>query len=283
MRVNPAGQGLGWLMLLALGISAVAQVNGTRDAGRETEQWLLRFHPKVGLTLQWLIQMTSRRLEDGRAETEKTELIVHERVEAVRTNGNVIWSSQIVRGVVNGEPLPANALERTVSEITPLGLPTFSSSLPSPTEATLDDWLNELVGGITLTFPKESVQIGQTWRRDIFVGLKPPNEPRRLTVLYRLDGREQINGTDCLRIALQVRTPVRLFWRFRDGSVTVTGGAQMEGSYWFDPDLGVVRQRRIRVALGYTKESEVWDGIRFAQRTVFVNQTTEVNARLVAP
>lgn len=262
----------GWVVLLTLPISATAQ-----------ESWTLRFNPKVGLTLQWLIQMASRRLEDGRAEMEKTELIVHERVEGVRPNGNLIWSSQIVRGVVNGEPLPVSALEKTISEITPLGLPTSSPPLAPPTEATLDDWLNELVGGITLTFPKESVRIGQTWSRDILVGLKPPNEPRRLTVTYRLDEREQISGADCLRIALQVRTPVRLFWRFRGGSVTVTGGAHMEGSYWFDPNLGVVRQRRIRVALGYTKESEMWDGFQFVQRAVFVNQTTEVTAHLAAP
>ncbi|MFA0757810.1 MAG: hypothetical protein PVTTEEND_000104 [Candidatus Fervidibacter sp.] len=273
----------GWAALLAFAISGAAQ-----------DSWTLRFNPKVGLTLQWLIQMTSRRLEDGRAETEKTELIVRERVEAIRPNGNLIWVSEIVRGVVNGEPLPTNALGKTVAEITPLGLPVSLPPLPPPTEATLDDWLNELVGGITLAFPKEAVRIGQSWARDIIIGLKPPSEPRRITVTYRLDGREQINGrdegqgtrdgtVDCLRITVQMRTPVRLFWRFRGSSVTVTGGARMEGTYWFDPDFGIVRQRRITVTLGYTKESEIWDGFQFVQRTVFVNQTTEVNARLVAP
>jgi hypothetical protein len=273
----------GWTALLAFAISVAAQ-----------DSWTLRFNPKVGLTLQWLIQMTSRRLEDGRAETEKTELIVRERVEAIRPNGNLIWSSEIVRGVVNGEPLPANALEKTVAEITPLGLPVSPPPLPSPTEANLDDWLNELVGGVTLVFPKDAVRLGQTWSRNILIGLKPPNEPRQLTVTYRLDGREPVNGrdegrgtrdgtVDCLRITVQMRTPIRLFWRFRGGSITVTGGARMEGTYWFDPDFGIVRQRRITVTLGYTKESEIWDGFQFVQRTAFVNQTTEVNARLVAP
>jgi hypothetical protein len=205
----------GWAALLAFAISVAAQ-----------DSWTLRFNPKVGLTLQWLIQMTSRRLEDGRAETEKTELIVRERVEAIRPNGNLIWSSEIVRGVVNGEPLPANALEKTVAEITPLGLPVSPPPLPSPTEANLDDWLNELVGGVTLVFPKDAVRLGQTWSRNILIGLKPPNEPRQLTVTYRLDGREPVNGrdggrgtrdgtVDCLRITVQMRTPVRLFWRFR--------------------------------------------------------------------
>jgi hypothetical protein len=262
-----------WLCLLAATLSvAVSQ-----------ERWVLRFTPPVGLTLEWRIRMTARRLADGQTQTETTELTVRERVEAVHPDGKIVWSSQIVRGIVDGEPLPLSALERTVAEITPLGLPARPTDLPPPTSDSVDDWLTELMGGIVLAFPQEPVTRGQSWTRKIVVRLKPPNEPRSLTVTYRLEGTETVKGTECLRITVQARTPVRLLWRHRNGSITVTGGTRVEGTYWFDPALGIVRQRRIVLTIGYTRESEVWDGFQFVQTAQFVNQTTEVIAELLTP
>jgi len=247
------------------------------------EQWSLRFSIREGVPLDWHIRMVTRRVVNKQSETEVTELWIREQVEQIRPNGNLVWSSQINRCVVNGEVVPVDKGEKTVYELTPLGYPAQSGTLPPPSLHQLDDWLLDLFGGVSLVFPATEVKIGDKWHHQLSVGLKPPNEPRRLTVYYRLEGQEKVGERDCLKISVKLSSPVKLAWEWKDASVIVTGGASLEGTFWFDPSLGSIRQKRMKLSIGYTVESERWDGFQFVQTTKYVNQATEVEARLLSP
>ncbi len=247
------------------------------------ERWLLRFSVKEGVPLDWHMRVVTKKVINKKAEMEVTELWVREQVEQIRPNGNLVWSSQVTRCVINGEVIPAEKLERTVSELTPLGYPARPITIPPPSLNQLDDWLLDLFGGISLVFPLSEIGIGDRWQQQISVGLKPPNEPRRLTVTYRLDGKETMDGRECFKISVQLQSPVKLAWEWKDASVVVTGGAKVEGVFWFDPALGSVRRKRVNLSISYTVESERWDGFQFVQTAKFVNQTTEVEGRLLSP
>ncbi len=270
-----------WLWLLPVSIALSSLI--PHPLSSVQERWLLRFTPSQGLTLRWQIRMATKQFVNNKAKTETTELMVSESVDEVRPNGNLVWSSRALRCVTNGEVIPPGELEATVSEITPLGYSTKPIVLPPPTLDDLDDWLEELFGGVTLVFPPTGVGIGQKWVHQLSVGLKPPNEPRRLRIAYRLEGRETVDGADCFRITVQTQSPVRLAWRMRDASVIITGGAKLEGVFWFDPKLGTVRRRLAELSINYTMETERWDGFQFVQRTKFVNRTTALEAKLVTP
>lgn len=267
-----------WLLLLSVVLSSLIPY----PSSSVQDRWLLRFTPPQGLTLRWQIRMATKRFVNDKAKTETTELLVLESVDEVRPNGHLVWSSRALRCIINGEVIPSGELEATVSEITPLGYPAKPTVLPPPTLDSLDDWLEELFGGVALVFPPTEVGIGQTWAHQIAIGLKPPNEPRRLRIAYRLDGREAADGADCFRITVQTRSPVRLAWQMHDASVIITGGAKLDGVFWFDPKLGAVRRRRADLSINYMMETERWDGFQFVQRTKFVNRTTTLEAKLVA-
>lgn len=246
------------------------------------ERWALRFSIREGVPLHWHIRTVTKKVVNKQSETEVAELWVLEQVEQVRPNGNLVWSSRITRCVINGEVIPVDK-EETVSELTPLGYPARAITLPPPSLHQLDDWLLDLFGGASLVFPATEVGVGDKWHYQLAVGLKPPNEPRRLTVNYRLEGQEKVGKRDCLKISVQLNSPVKLAWEWKDASVIVTGGAKLEGAFWFDPSLGSVRQKRMKLSINYTVESERWDGFQFVQTTKYVNQTMEVEARLLAP
>jgi len=247
------------------------------------ERWSFRFSLKEGVPLDWHMRIVTKKVINKKAEVEVTELWVREQVEKIRSNGNLVWSSQVMRFVINGEVIPTDKLERTVSELTPLGYPARSITIPPPSLNQLDDWLLDLFGGISPVFPLSEIGIGDRWQYQISVGLKPPNEPRRLTVTYRLEGRETIDGKDCFKISVQLQSPVKLVWEWKDASIIVTGGAKVEGVFWFDPALGSIRQKRVNLSIGYTVESERWDGFQFVQSAKFVNHTIEVDGRLLSP
>lgn len=247
------------------------------------EKWLLRFSVREGTALNWHIRMVTKKVVNKQSETEVAELWIREQVEQVRPNGNLVWSSQTLRCVINGEVVPVDKAEKTISELTPLGYPARPFTLPPPSLHQLDDWLLDLFGGMSLVFPATEVGIGDKWHYKLSVGLKPPNEPRHLTVNYQLDGREKVGDRDCLKISVKLDSPVKLAWEWKDASVIVTGGAKLEGIFWFDPSLGSVRQRRIKLSINYTIESERWDGFQFVQTTKYVNQTMDVEARLSSP
>ena len=247
------------------------------------ERWLLRFSVKEGVPLDWHMRIVTRKVINKQAEVEVTELWVREQVEQIRPNSNLVWSSQVTRCIINGEVIPADKLERTVSELTPLGYPAQSTKIPPPSLNQLDDWLLDLFGGISLVFPLPEISIGERWQHQILVGLKPPNEPRRLTVTYRLEGKETVDGRECFKISVQSQSPVKLAWEWKDASNIVTGGTKVEGTFWFDPALGSVRRKRVNLSIGYTVESERWDGFQFVQSAKFVNYTTEVDGRLLSP
>lgn len=247
------------------------------------ERWLFRFSVREGTAMTWHILMTTRKIVNTRSQTETVELWVQERVEQVRNNGNLVWASRVIRCVINGEVVPPSELEETVAELTPLGYPVRTVSIPPPTLNRLDEWLLDLFGSVTLVFPASEVSVGDRWHHNIAVGLKPPNEPRRLLVTYRLEGKEKLEERACFRIGVSAQTPLRLLWRSKDASTTVNGGAKLEGIFWFDPQLGTVRQRRVTLDISYALETEHWDGFQFVQRTQFVNQTMEISARLSAP
>ena len=247
------------------------------------ERLLLRFAVKEGVPLDWHIKVVTRKVVNKRAEVEVTELWVREQVEQIRPNGNLVWSSQVTRCVINGEVIPADKLERTVSELTPLGYPARPITIPPPSLNQLDDWLLDLFGGVSLVFPLSEVGTGDRWQHQILVGLKPPNEPRRLTVTYRLEGKETVSGRECFKVSVQLQSPVKLAWEWKDASIIVTGGAKVEGAFWFDPALGSIRRKRVNLSIGYTVESERWDGFQFVQTAKFVNQTTEVEGQLLSP
>lgn len=247
------------------------------------ERWLLRFTPKQGLILNWQIRMTTKMVVNKRATTEMTEMTVRESVDDIRPNGNLVWSSKVLRCVINGQVVPSTELETSVAELTPSGQPVTPIVLPPPTLDGLDDWLTELFGGVTLIFPTAEVHIGETWTQSFSVGLKSPNEPRSLRITYRLDGWENIGKVECFRIVVRTEAPVKLLWQTVNITVTVTGGAKLDGVFWFDPKLGAVRQRRVVLSSGYTLETDRWDGIQFVQTTKFVNQTTNLEAKLISP
>ncbi len=251
--------------------------------GMTQERWVLRFTVREGTVLHWHIRTTDRQLLNMRAQTVVMEMWVQERIESVRPNGNLVWVSEVIRCVANGRVVPPEELEATETELTPLGYPAHPFSLPPPSLDRVNEWLLDLLGSVSLVFPATEVGIGDRWQHHILVGLKPPNEPRRLTVTYRLEGKETVRGHDCLRISVSLQTPVRLVWQWRGASVTVNGGAKLEGAFWFDPQLGAARQRRATLTISYTREAEQWDGLQFAQRTQFVNRTIETEARLLAP
>ncbi|MCS7186747.1 MAG: hypothetical protein N3B10_08470 [Armatimonadetes bacterium] len=253
------------------------------SASLSQEKWLLRFSLREGMPLNWHIRMVTKKVANKQSEIEVAELWVREQVEQIRPNGNLVWSSQTVRCVVNGEVVPVDKTERTVSELTPLGYPARPIALPPPSLHQLDDWLLDLFGGVSLVFPPTEVGVGDKWHYQLAVGLKPPNEPRWLTVNYRLEGREKVGKRDCLRISVQLNSPVKLAWEWKDASVIVTGGAKLEGAFWFDPSLGSVCQRLMKLSINYTVESERWDGFQFVQTTKYVNQTVEVEGNLLSP
>ncbi len=247
------------------------------------EKWFLRFSVREGKPLNWHIRMVTKKVVNKHSETEVIELWTREQVEQIRPNGNLVWSSQTLRCVINGEVVPVDNSEKTVSELTPLGYPANPLTLSPPSLHQLDDWLLDLFGGVSLVFPATEVGVGDKWHYQLTVGLKPPNEPRRLTVNYRLEGRERVGNRDCLKISVQLNSPVKLAWEWKDASVIVTGGAKLEGTFWFDLSLGSVCQRRVKLSIDYTVESERWDGFQFVQTTKYVNQTMEVEARLLSP
>lgn len=247
------------------------------------ESWKLRFSVREGVPLDWHIKMTTRKFVNKSAEVKVTELWVREQVDQVLPNGNLIWSSQVRRCVINGEVLPVDKMEITVSELTPLGYPTKSIIVPAPSLNQLDDWLLDLFGGISLVFPLSDVKTGDRWQHQISVGLKPPNEPRRISVTYKLEGRETVDGKECLKILMSLFSPVKLAWEWKDASVVVTGGAKVEGTFWFDPSLGSIRLKQTTLTIGYTIEFERWDGFQFVQTTKYVDQRTEVVGRLLSP
>ncbi len=247
------------------------------------EKWFLRFSIREGKPLNWHIRMVTKKVVNKHSETEVIELWTREQVEQIRPNGNLVWSSQTLRCVINGEVVPVDKSEKTVSELTPLGYPANPLTLSPPSLHQLDDWLLDLFGGVSLVFPATEVGVGDKWHYQLTVGLKPPNEPRRLTVNYRLEGRERVGNRDCLKISVQLNSPVKLAWEWKDASVIVTGGAKLEGTFWFDLSLGSVCQRRVKLSIDYTVESERWDGFQFVQTTKYVNQTMEVEARLLSP
>jgi len=291
------------LVLTALAASALSshafrlqspQESGQIGKSANQQTWLLRFSVREGTVLNWHIRMVTRKIVNKRAETEVTELWTREQVEQILPNGNLVWSSQTPRCVINGEVIPVDKMEKTVFEITPLGYPARPFTVPPPSLNQLDDWLLDLFGRVSLVFPATEVGIGDKWVYQISVGLKPPNEPRRLTVSYRLEGLEKLSDRpasrahrpeerDCLKISMQLSSPVKLAWEWKDASVVVTGGARLEGTFWFDPSLGSVCQRRMKLSLDYTVESERWDGFQFVQTAKYINQTTEVEARLLSP
>ena len=271
------GDGMRRRFFLSLAILAIAAIASGQ------ERWLLRFAVKEGVPLDWHIKVVTRKVVNKRAEIEVTELWVREQVEQIRPNGNLVWSSQVTRCVINGEVVPADKLEQAVSELTPLGYPARPITIPPPSLNQLDDWLLDLFGGVSLVFPLSEIGIRDRWQHQISVGLKPPNEPRRLTVTYRLEGKETVDGKECFKISMQLQSPVKLAWEWKDASVVVTGRAKVEGVFWFDPALGSIRRKRVNLSIGYTVESERWDGFQFVQTTKFVNQTTEVEGRLLSP
>ncbi len=297
---------------------ALAALTVLIGSGMTQERWALRFTVREGMVLHWHIRTTDRQLVNMRAQMIVTEMWVQERIESVRPNGNLVWGSQVIRCVVNGQVVPPEELEATETELTPLGYPAHPFSLPPPSLDRVNEWLADLLGSVSLVFPATEVSIGDRWQHHIMVGLKPPNEPRRLTVTYRLEGAELVaggfasqrtatvgtsgdvppsepkksahqevrpseRGHKCLRISVTLQAPVRLVWQWRGASVTINGGAKLEGVFWFDPQLGAVRQRRATLTISYTREAEQWDGLQFAQRTQFVNRTIETEARLLAP
>jgi len=247
------------------------------------ERWSLRFSLKEGVPLDWHMRIVTKRVIDKKAEVEVTDLWVREQVEQIRPNGNLVWASQVTRCVINGEVIPADKLERTVSELTPFGYPAHPITIPPPSLNQLNDWLLDLFGGVSLVFPLSEIGTGDRWQHQILVGLKPPNEPRRLMVIYRLEGKEIVDGRECFKVSVQLQSPVKLAWEWKDASIIVTGGAKVEGAFWFDPALGSIRQKRVNLSIGYTVESERWDGFQFVQTAKFVNQTTEVEGRLLSP
>lgn len=247
------------------------------------ESWSLRFSVKEGLTLNWYTRITAKKIVDKQAEVEVTELWTREGVEKILPNGNLLWSSQAVKCIINGEVIPVEQMEKTVSELTPSGRPSRTIPFPPPSLNRLDDWLLDLFGGISLVLPLVEVKAGDKWQHQIPVGLKPPNEPRKLTVTYRLEDRDSVDGKDCLKISVKAQSPVKLAWEWKDASVIVSGGAKVEGVFWFDPDLGSVRRKRVNLYISYAVESERWDGFQFRQMTKFVNQTVEVDGRLLWP
>ncbi len=247
------------------------------------ERVALRFSVREGTRLLWHIRTQSRQLVNMRGKTETMEMWLLEEVETIRPNGNLVWVSQVTRCVVDGQVLPADQFEVTVTELTPLGYPAQPITFPPPSLERLDDWLVELLGGVSLVFPATEVGVGSQWQHQLVIGLKPPNEPRRLTVSYRLEKQELVGKHDCWRIAVHHQTPVRLVWQWRGASVTVNGSAKLDGVFWFDPKLGAPRQRRATLVISYTRESEQWDGLKFVQQTQFVNQTVETEARLLSP
>lgn len=253
------------------------------SALKAQESWKLRFSVREGVPLDWHIKVTTRKVVNKSAEVEVTELWVREQVDRVLTSGNLIWSSQVKRCVINGEVVPVDKMEVTVSELTPLGHPTKSTVVPAPSLNQLDDWLLDLFGGVSLVFPLSDVRIGDKWQHQISVGLKPPNEPRRISVTYKLEGREIVDGRECLKISMSLFSPVKLAWEWKDASVVVTGGAKVEGTFWFDPSLGSIRLKRTALTTGYTVEFERWDGFQFVQTTKYVDQKTEVVGRLLSP
>jgi hypothetical protein len=121
------------------------------------ERWLLRFSVKEGVPLDWHMRVVTKKVINKKAEMEVTELWVREQVEQIRPNGNLVWSSQVTRCVINGEVIPAEKLERTVSELTPLGYPARTITIPPPSLNQLDDWLLDLFGGISLVFPLSEI------------------------------------------------------------------------------------------------------------------------------
>lgn len=247
------------------------------------EKWLLRFSVREGTVLNWHIRMVTKKVVNKQSETEVAELWIREQIEQIRPNGNLVWSSQTLRCVINGEVVPVDKTEKTVSELTPLGYPAKPFTLSPPSLHQLDDWLLDLFGGVSLVFPATEVGVGDKWHYKLSVGLKPPNEPRHLTVNYQLDGSEKVGDRDCLKISVKLDSPVKLAWEWKDSSVIVTGGAKLEGAFWFDPSLGSIRQRRIKLSINYTVESERWDGFQFVQTTKYVNQMMDVEARLLSP
>ncbi|MCS7192517.1 MAG: hypothetical protein NZ937_06010 [Armatimonadetes bacterium] len=247
------------------------------------ERWLLRFSLREGSVLNWHTKMITKIFVNKQSELELTEIWLRERIEQIKPNGNLVWSSQVTRCIMKGEVIPPSQFEVTVSELTPLGYPAKPMTIPPPSLEQFDDWLFDLFGGIGLVLPATEVSIGDSWRQQISVGLKPPNEPRRLTVIYRLEGKEKVGEKECLKISVQLQSPVKLAWQFKDASVVITGGAKLEGAFWFDLSLGSVRQRKISLSINYTLESERWDGFQFVQKTNYVNQTTEVEAKLLSP
>ncbi len=262
------------LTILAVTVLSLAQTQ---------QRWALRFSVQQGKVFVWQIRAITKKLINKKAEVEVTELLLREQVEQVRPNGNLVWSSQVIRCVVNGEVISPSQFETTVSELTPLGYPAKPPIIPPPSLSQLDDWLVELFGGVSLVFPAAEVAIGESWQYQISVGLRNPNEPRRLTVTYRLEGQEKVSEKECLKISVQLQSPIKLAWQWKDSSVVVTGGAKLEGAFWFDPTLGSVRQRKFSLSVGYTVESERWDGFQFVQRTRYVNQRTEVEGQLLSP
>lgn len=261
------------LLLIALTISVSCS----------QEKWFLRFSVREGTSLNWHIRMVTKKVVNKQSETEVAELWIREQVEQIRPNGNLVWSSQTIRCVINGEVIPVDKTEKSVSELTPLGHPAKPIVLPPPSLERLDDWLLDLFGGVSLIFPATEIKVGDKWRYQLAVGLKQPNEPRWLTVQYRLEKQEKVGNNDCLKISVQLDSPVKLAWEWKDASVVVTGGARLEGAFWFDPSLGSVRQRHIKLSIDYTVESERWDGFQFVQTTKYVNKTMEVEARLLSP
>jgi len=247
------------------------------------EKWSLRFSTRQGLVIDWHIRTVTKKLTNNHAEFEVTELWVRERIEQVRPNGNLIWSSQVTRCVVNGEVIPASQFEVTVSELNPLGYPSKPHTILPPSLNQLDDWLIDLFGVVSLVFPATEVGIGDNWQQQISIGLKSPNEPRRMTITYRLEGKEKVNEKECLKISVQLQSPIKLAWQWKDTSVVVTGGAKLEGAFWFDPTIGSVRRKEFNLSIGYTLESEKWDGFQFVQTTKYVNRETEVKANLLSP
>ncbi|MCS7264590.1 MAG: hypothetical protein NZ805_07140 [Armatimonadetes bacterium] len=270
-------------MRLGLHFFAVLAATAFLLSAQNREKWLLRFSLREGSVLTWHVRIVTKKLVDKKAEFELTEIWLREQVEQIRPNGNLVWSSQVTRCTVNGEVIPASQFDVTTSELTPLGYPSKPITIPPPSINQIDDWLVDLFGSLSLVLPATEVGIGDNWHYQLSVGLKHPNEPRRLTLTYKLERMEKVGEKDCLKISTQVQSPVKLAWQWKDASVIVTGGAKLEGVFWFDPAIGFVRQRKVRLSVNYTLESERWDGFQFVQRTSYVNQTTEVEARLLSP
>lgn len=266
-----------------LPVFAILALFALPGLNQNREKWLLRFALREGSVLNWQIKMVKKKFVNKQTELELTEIWLREQIEKIRPNGNLVWSSQVTRCVVNGEVIPISQFELKASELTPLGYPAKPMIIPPPSPNQIEDWLVKLFGSVSLVFPPKEVGIGESWQHQISVGLKNPNEPRRLIVTYRLEGKEKLGERECLKISMQLQSPVKLAWQLKDASVIVTGGAKIEGAFWFDPMLGSIRQRKSTLSVNYTLESEKWDGFQFAQTTSYVNQTMEVEAQLLLP